>query len=41
MDSMKYLKPAAAGLIGIGTVWMSQAVYGVPAVDPCAASTPA
>ncbi len=30
MNSMKYLKPAAAGLIGIGTVWMSQAVYGAP-----------
>jgi hypothetical protein len=41
MDSMKYLKPAAAGLIGIGAMWMSQAVYGAPAADPCALLTPA
>lgn len=41
MDSMKYLNSAAAGLIGIGTMWMSHAAYGAPEGDPCSFLTAA
>jgi hypothetical protein len=41
MDSIKCLNSAIAGLIGIGTMWMSHAAYAAPAADPCSLLTPA
>ena len=41
MDSIRYLNSAAAGLIGIGTMWVSQAAQGAAEADPCSLLTPA
>ena len=41
MDSIKYWNLTAAGLIGIGALWMPYATQAAPEADPCSLLTPA